>query len=98
MSFIDRGPCLEQDLAWEITEAALQMLELTTRSAIFVMLGTGDSRGVIADVLNAFITQQRTPPPDLVDRTAAWLDCCIGADKEPHLRLLLHRASEPRDG
>jgi hypothetical protein len=83
----------EAALAWALMEAMSPELRPTMRSAIFIQLGAGENMRVIQEVLSACIVLGVSPPPDLVARTDAWLDCYRGNAEEPSIRYLLRRAA-----
>ena len=84
---------LEDALAWELAEAAKEFLSSRRRSAIFVMLGAGDSHAVIVRVLEDFASQGRFVPDGLVVRLESWVDGYRGANAEHDLRQLFNRVS-----
>lgn len=86
---------LEYALAWDLAEAAKGLLGSRRLSAIFVMMGAGDSHAVIVRVLEGFASQGRFVPDGLVVRLGAWVDGYLGADDEHDLRHLVRRVSTP---
>ena len=69
------GYSLEHGLAWELTEAALPLLDRKSRSAIFVALGAGESRDVIGRLLTLIASRGQVLTGELLTRTADWSRC-----------------------
>jgi hypothetical protein len=81
----------ETRLAWELVEALAPLLKRSSRAALYVQLGAGDTTSVIKDVLAEFVALHAIPPPELIARVHAWLDCYIHSAEEPVIRQLLRR-------
>lgn len=86
---------LEDALAWDLAEAAKDFLGPRRQSAIFVLLGAGDSQAVIVRLLEDFASHGRFVPDGLVVRLGSWVDGYLGADDEHDLRRLFNRVSPP---
>lgn len=85
----------EHSLAWDLADSAKPILNRSSKTALFTMLGAGESRAVIVHVLKAYAAKGEVAPAELMARVTTWVHGYAGADIEGHLRETVNRASGP---
>lgn len=83
----------EQSLAWDLADSAKPFLNRSSKTALFTMLGAGESRAVIIHVLKAYAAKGEVAPAELMARVTTWVHGYAGADIEGHLRETANRAA-----
>ena len=83
----------EHSLAWDLADSAKPILNKSSKTALFTMLGAGESRAVIIHVLNAYAAKGEVAPAQLMARVTTWAHGYAGADIEGHLRETVKRAA-----
>lgn len=83
----------EQSLAWDLADSATPILNQSSKTALFTMLGAGESRAAIIHVLKTYAATGEVAPAELTARVTTWVDGYVGADIEGHLRETANRAS-----
>lgn len=84
----------EHSLAWDLADSAKPILNKSSKTALFAMLGAGESRAVIVHVLNAYAAEGEVAPAELMARATTWAHGYAGADIAGYLRETVKRAAD----
>jgi hypothetical protein len=79
----------ETGLAWALIETSKPHLSAPEREVVFVVLGAGDTFGVIRLLFKLIVTHQIPMPTPLVHRCTTWLDTYARHEEQQTLRRLI---------